>query len=99
MQQSVKSPNKHGNTLGDQPAELYCLICRRTGEVTKYGEDAYGIGNQKRYSTDELEEMDVIYTPLDTGTKKDMRSKQTALIKEYKKQNDGKRPKYNKSDY
>lgn len=43
--------------------------------------------------------MDVIYTPLDTGTKKDMHSKQTALIKEYKKQNDAKRPKYNKSDY
>ena len=61
IQRSVKSPNEHGNTLGDQPAELYCLECRRTGEVLKYGEtthgeDRYGVGNQKRYSTDYLEE-------------------------------------------
>ena len=72
IQQPVNSPNDHGNTLGDQPAELYCLTCRRTGEPKKYGEtthgeDRYGTGNQKRYSTDEIEEMGVEYKKIDSG--------------------------------
>lgn len=104
MQQSVKSPNEHGNTLGDQPAELYCLECRRTGEVLKYGEtthgeDRYGVGNQKRYSTDYLEENNAEYKKLDSGTKTDMHKKQTELINEYKDENGGVRPPLNKSDY
>ena len=104
IQRSVKSPNEHGNTLGDQPAELYCLECRRTGEVLKYGEtthgeDRYGVGNQKRYSTDYLEENNAEYKKLDSGTKTDMHKKQTELINEYKDENGGVRPPLNKSDY
>jgi hypothetical protein len=30
-QQTVKSPNEHGNTLGNQPAERYKLVDRKTG--------------------------------------------------------------------
>lgn len=83
------------------PAELYCLTYRRTGEPLKYGEithgeDRYGAGNQKRYSTDEIEEMGVIYTPLEKGTKKEMHRKQTEMIKQYEKEN-GKKPELNKT--
>ncbi len=38
-------------------------------------------GNQKRYSTDEIEEMGVEYEKIDSGTKKDMHRKQTEMIK------------------
>jgi hypothetical protein len=37
-QQTVKSPNKHGNTLGNQPAERYKLVDRKTGKPLKSGE-------------------------------------------------------------
>lgn len=43
-------------------------------------------GNQKRYSTDEIEEMGVEYEKIDLGTKKDMYSKQTKIIKQYEKE-------------
>lgn len=44
-------------------------------------------GNQKRYSTDEVEEMGVEYEKIDSGTKKDMHRKQTEMIKQYEKEN------------
>lgn len=43
--------------------------------------------------------MDAIYTPLEAGTKKDMHPRQHELIEEYKANNNGERPKYNKNDY
>ena len=39
-------------------------------------------GNQKRYSTDEIEEMGVEYEKIDSGTKIDMHRKQTEIIKQ-----------------
>ena len=38
-------------------------------------------GNQKRYSTDEIEEMGVEYKKIDSGTKIDMHSKKIEIIK------------------
>lgn len=38
-------------------------------------------GNQKRYSTDEIETIGVEYQKIDLGTKKEMHSKQTEIIK------------------
>ena len=101
VQRTATSPNEHGNTLGNQPAELYCLNCIETGEPKKYGktthgEDRYGAGNQKRYSTDEIEEMGVEYEKIDSGTKSDMHSQQTEMIKQYEKEN-GKKPELNKT--
>ncbi|VVM21002.1 hypothetical protein BSPWISOXPB_4902 [uncultured Gammaproteobacteria bacterium] len=54
-QQTVKSPNEHGNTLGNQPAERYKLVDRKTGKPLKsgettHGESRYGPGKQKRYT-------------------------------------------------
>lgn len=43
-------------------------------------------GNQKRYSTDEIEEMGVEYKKIDSGTKIDMHRKQTEMIKQYEKE-------------
>lgn len=102
-QQTENSPYEHGNTLNDQPAESYCLTCRTTGEVVKYGEtthgeDRYGVGNQKRYTQNDLDGMNAEYRKLNSGTKKDMHQDQTQNIREYQEKN-GTRPKYNKSDY
>ncbi|PID47403.1 MAG: hypothetical protein CR967_04185, partial [Proteobacteria bacterium] len=105
---NIYTPNgvrsKHGNTLNDRPAECYSLNCRKTGEVVKYGETTrgesmFGRGNQKRHTRTKLEEMDAKYTKISNGTKKQMHEKQHKLIEEFKKNNDGKRPKYNKNDY
>ncbi|MCG3879443.1 hypothetical protein [Psychrobacter sp. Ps6] len=43
-------------------------------------------GNQKRYSTDEVEEMGVEYEKIDSGTKIDMHSKKIEMIKQYEKE-------------
>ncbi|VVM28033.1 hypothetical protein BSPWISOXPB_4947 [uncultured Gammaproteobacteria bacterium] len=58
-QQTVKSPNEHGNTLGNQPAERYKLVDKKTGKPLKsgettHGESRYGSGKQKRYTEKEL---------------------------------------------
>ena len=53
-------------------------------------------GNQKRYSTDEIEEMGVEYEKIDSGTKIDMHRKQTEIIKQYEQEN-GKKPDLNKT--
>ena len=68
---------------------------KKYGETT-LGEDAFGVGNQKRYSSDDIEEMDVDYQKIDSGTKKDMHSKQTEMIKDYE-QKHGKKPDLNKT--
>ena len=96
--------NTHGNTLDDKPAERYTLKDRQTGEVKKHGEtsrgeDKYGAGNQKRYSKKYLKENDVDYVKENSGTKKDMHKEQHEKILEHKKNNNGKRPDLNKSDY
>ncbi len=103
-QQVVGSPSNHGNVLNDTPAECYALSCRETGTVKKYGEtihgeNRYGTGNQKRYSDDFLIEQNVDYRPIETGTKREMHQLQHELIIEHKKNNDGKRPDLNQSDY
>jgi hypothetical protein len=41
-QQTVKSPNEHGNTLGNQPAERYKLLDRKTEKPLKSGETTHG---------------------------------------------------------
>ncbi len=43
-------------------------------------------GNQKRYSTNEIAKKGVEYQKIDLGTKKDMYSKQTKIIKQYEKE-------------
>ncbi len=58
-QQAVKSPNEHGNTLGNQPAERYKLIDKKTNKPLKSGETTlgelrYGVGKQRRYTRKEL---------------------------------------------
>ena len=99
---AVKST--HGNTLNDNPAECYGLHCRDTGDVKKYGEtthgeDKYGAGKQQRYSDYYLKENNVEYEQIETGTKQDMHQLQHQLIKDYKANNDGKRPDLNLNDY
>jgi hypothetical protein len=47
--------NEHGNTLGNQPAERYKLVDKKTGKPLKsgettHGESRYGPGKQKRYT-------------------------------------------------
>jgi hypothetical protein len=42
VQQTVKSPNEHGNTLGNQPAERYKLVDKKTGKPLKSGETTHG---------------------------------------------------------
>ena len=73
-QKIEKSPNKHGNTAGDQDAECYNLTCRKTGEVKKIGEttrdeDAFGKDNQRRYTKEELKQKNVRYKKTGSGTK------------------------------
>ena len=80
---------------------MYCFNCIDSGEPKKYGEtthgeDRYGAGNLKRYSTDEIEEMGVIYEKIDSGTKIDMHRKQTEMIKQYEQEN-GRKPELNKT--
>lgn len=98
-----RSPYEHGNTLGSQPAESYCLTCRTTGEVVKYGEtthgeNRYGVGNQKRYTRTKMSDMHADYKPLNTGAKIDMHREQTENIRRHQ-QEFGERPRYNKTDY
>jgi hypothetical protein len=94
-------PSKHGNTLGNQPAELYELRNQETGNVVKIGETThgelkYGQGNQKRYTKDELKEMNARYVPQSTGSKADMYDLQNLTLEEYKAKY-GKYPEYNKN--
>jgi hypothetical protein len=49
-QQTVKSPNEHGNTLGNQPAERYKLVDRKTGKPLKSGETTHG-ESQSNFTT------------------------------------------------
>jgi hypothetical protein len=42
-QQTVKSPNEHGNTLGNQPAERYKLVDKKTGKPLKSGETTHEV--------------------------------------------------------
>ena len=103
-QVKVNSPNDHGNTLNDTPAECYGLHCRDTGEVKKYGEtihgeDKYGAGNQRRYPQRYLDEENVDYVKLRSGTKETEHTYQHELIEDYKVKNNGERPDLNNNDY
>ncbi|MBT9484959.1 MAG: hypothetical protein IV095_10625 [Sediminibacterium sp.] len=100
----AKTNKTHGNKLDDKPAEGYTLRDKKSGEVKKYGEttrgeDKYGKGGQKRYTKKELKERDVYYQKESSGTKKEMHKWQNEKIKEHKTNNNGKRPRLNKSDY
>jgi hypothetical protein len=105
MRAGVDVPKKtHGNKLDDKPAEGYTLEDRDDGTVKKYGEttrgeDAFGEGEQKRYSKKELKEKNVDYVKQESGTKKEMHRWQHEKIVEHKEKNGGKRPDLNKSDY
>jgi len=100
-QVSVNSPNKHGNTLNDTPAECYGLHCRDTGKLKKlgettHGEVAYGPGKQKRYTRKYLREKKVEYKQRATGTKKGMYDLQRKELEAYK-QKHGRYPELNKN--
>ncbi|VVH50355.1 hypothetical protein BPUTSESOX_563, partial [uncultured Gammaproteobacteria bacterium] len=91
-QQAVKSPNEHGNTLGNQPTERYKLIDRETNKPLKSGETThgelrYGASKQKRYTDKELDNMGengAEYKQVEIGTKKQMYDKQNQVLKRYK---------------
>lgn len=94
----------HGNKLDDKPAEGYSLRDKPTGKVQKYGEttrgeDKFGQGKQRRYTKKELNEKNLEYNKETSGTKKKMHKWQTKKIREFKVNNNGKRPPLNKSDY
>jgi uncharacterized protein RhaS with RHS repeats len=94
---------KHGNRKGKQRAEGYTLRDLDTGEIKKIGETTrgerkFGKGRQRRYSQKYLTDNNVYYQKETQGSKRAMHEWQHEKIIEYKN-NHGKRPDLNKSDY
>lgn len=87
----------HGNNLNTTtPAQGYTLRDRNTGEILKYGETTRGYA---RYSKRYLRENNAIMFFEAKGTKKEMHAWQHERILEYKANNQGNRPRLNRSDY
>ena len=85
--------NSHSTT---KPAEGYTIRDRDTGEILKYGETTRG---KKRYTNKWYKDNNAEMVVEARGTKKNMHKWQHDKILDHKKNNYGKRPPLNKSDY
>ncbi|WP_433006654.1 RHS repeat domain-containing protein [Treponema socranskii] len=94
---SISAKSNHGNSLNTtKPAQGYALKHRNTGEVLKYGETTRG---EKRYTKKYLNEHNARIEFQTNGTKREMHDWQHEKILDYKANNNGQRPRLNKSDW
>ncbi|SRR6266568_4268867 len=95
--EAVSKEVLHGNDLrSTAPAIGYTLRDLTTGLVAKFGETTKGVA---RYTQKYYREMNVRLQKEVRGTKAEMHSWQHEKIVEYKKLNNGNRPRLNRSDY
>ena len=93
---SISAKSNHGNSLNTtKPAQGYALKDRNTGEVLKYGETTR---DEKRYTKKYLNENNARIEFQTNGTKREMHDWQHEKILDYKTNNNGQRPRLNKSD-
>lgn len=92
-----KSGEEHGNShKSKKPTVGYTIRDRDTDEILKYGETTRG---ERRYTKKWYKENNARMKVEARGTKKQMHQWQHIKILEYKSKNNGKRPRFNKSDY